>query len=561
MTMHSIAVSNLRKQINGLEKQGDFKDALHITEAQIDYCSFVSLLQSCVHKKTLQQGKIIHAHIYKRGFTDRRLLWNTLINMYVKCANLADARKVFDKMPQRDVCSWTVVIAAYSRQGPAEEALKLFQKMQSTGVQPNQYTYASILLTCANMALLDQGVELHEQILRKGFEFDVVVATALIDMYAKCRSIEKAQQLFDKMPHRDVVTWNAMITGYAQNGLVNQALELFQKMPQRDVFSWTGMIAGLGQNGYADQAVKLFNQMPHKTIVSWNAMIAGFALNEHGDEALKLFDQMQSSGVQPNSNTFLSILSVCANLAALDQGMQMHGKIMTSKLQSDVSVVNAVIDMYAKCGSIQKAREVFDRMPQRNVVSWSALIGGYAMHGYAKEALKLFEEMKLNGTSPDHITFVNVLSACSRAGLVEEGCQCFTSMSENYNLVPKMEHYRCMVDLLGRAGRLEEARDFISEMPIKPDAIVWICLLSACRVHNNVELAESVAEHILKLEPTNPAPYVLLTNIYAAAGRWSDIAKARKMMKDRCLKKTPGRSWIVINKQVHAFFVGEGCPI
>jgi pentatricopeptide repeat protein len=303
--------------------------------------------------------------------------------------------------------------------------------------------------------------------------------------------------------------------------------------------------------------LKHFKKIPERTVASWNAIIAGFSQNGHGEEALRLFQQMQLADVSLDSKTFASILPACANLAALEQGMEIHENIIRSGFESDVTVMNALIDMYGKCGNIKKAHHLFGKMHQQNVVSWTTIIAVYAMHGCGKEAIKLFEQMKLSGMNPNHITFVNILSACSHAGLVDEGYRYFRSMSEDYHITPAMEHYRCMVDLLGRAGCLDEAHNFINKMPIKPDASLWSCLFSACKIHNNTELGERIAEYILDFDPENTAPYVLLSNIYAMAGRWDDIEKVRKMMKDRGIQKAPGCSWIEINKQVHAFLMGD----
>jgi pentatricopeptide repeat protein len=587
----------------------------------------VDLLQGCIKKKALPEGKRIHAHINLRGFTGDIFLDNTVANMYTKCGSLVDARRVFDEMRERDVCSWTIMISAYARHEPHLEALAFFRRMKQDGLEPNHFTFSSLLPACASLASLEVGVEIHEEIIRGGFDSNVSVASALVDMYAKCGSIEKARQVFDKMLERNVISWTSMIGAYARRGDAKEALELyyqmrragvqpnhftfssvlpacarsasleqgveiheeivrggfqsngfvmtglvdmyaqfgkiekaralFDKIHQPDLVARNAMIWGYAQNGLVDEALKLFNKIPRKDVVSWNAMIAGFTQNGRGDEALKLFEQMQLTGARPDAKTIASILPTCANLAALEQGVEIHDKIIKSGLISDLIVVNALIDMYAKCGSIEKARELFDEMHEQDVVSWNIMLGGYATHGGAKEALKLFEKMKCSGMKPNHVTFVNVLSACSRAGLLDEGYQYFNSMSKDHDVTPAMEHYICMVDLLGRAGRLDEAQDFIKKMPIKPNAVLWSCLLSACRQHNNVELAESAAENLFELDPENAAPYVLLSNIYAAAGRWGDIEKVRKMMKERGIKKTPGCSWIEVDKQVHAFLVGD----
>eukprot|EP01018_Ginkgo_biloba_P036819 Gb_28171 [translate_table: standard] len=570
-------------------KQGRVKDVLRIlyaTDERLDSFTYTCLLQGLINQKALSEGKLVHAHIIQTGFKCRDVfLCNTLVSMYSKCTNVVDGRRVFDQLPKRNVVSWTSMIAAYAKQGHAEEAWKLFNQMQRTGIQPNHFTFASVLPACANLAAL-KGI--HEEIIRSGFQYDVFLGNSLVDTYAKCGSIENARCVFDKMLQRDVISWTAMIAGYAQSGHVDEALELFQKMPERNVVSWTAMvagyaqiglveeaqkffqempernvvswnamIAGYAQNGNAEEALKLFQEMPERNTVSWNAMIAGYAQNGHSEEALKFFRQMQLAGVKPNSMTFASVLPAYASVAALEQGMEIHEEIMKSGFESDVFVGNALVDMYAKCGSMENARILFDKMPQRDVVSWNAVIAGYAMHGCDKEALELFRQMQHSRTKPDHVTFVGVLSACCHSGLVDEGWQYFDCMSQYYHITPTMEHYGCMVDLLGRAGRLDEAQDFIYKMPIKADVNVWRCLLGACRIHNNIEVGECVAVHLFELDPENSAPYVLLSNIYAAVGRWDGIEKVRKMMKDRMVKKKPGCSWIEVNKQVHTFLVGD----
>eukprot|EP01018_Ginkgo_biloba_P012920 Gb_21941 [translate_table: standard] len=533
------AAGSIRKQVNvnntshddviNLCKEGRLSDALHILhdmDKPLDTSTYACILQLCIKKRALSEGKRVHAHMNKVEFVPDIFLTNTLVNMYAKCGSLVGARRVFDDMPKRDVISWTVMIATYSRNGCAEEALTLFNQMQQARIQPNQFTFASVLPACAKFAALEQGMKIHEEAIKTGFHSDVFVANALIDMYAKCGSIDKARDVFDKMHQRNVVSWTAIIAGYAQNGNVEEASNLFQEMPERNVVSWTAMIAGFVQNG-------------------------------QGVEALKLFRQMQLAGVKPNPNTFASVLPACAYLAALEQGMEIHEEIRKNGFLSEVFVANALIDMYAKCGSIEKARDVFDKMCQRDVVSWNAMIAGYAMHGCGKDALKLFEQMQNSGVKPDQITLGCVLSACCHSGLVDEGRHYFQSMSQYYQITPSMKHYISMVDLLGRSGHLDEAQDVINEMPMVPDASVWNCLLGACRIHNNIELGQRVAERLFELEPKNGTPYVLLSNIYAAAGRWDDSEDVRRMMKDRRVKKRPGGSWIEVHKQVHAFLTGD----
>eukprot|EP01018_Ginkgo_biloba_P002631 Gb_30096 [translate_table: standard] len=497
-------------------KQSRLKEALHIlyvVDQPLDSSTYVSLLQMCIQHKALAEGKLVHAHMNERVSISERNLrdLNTLVNMYANCGNLVDARRVFDQMPIRNVCSWTIMITVYSRNGLDREALTLFHQMHQTGVQPNQFTFASVLPVCANLAALEQGMEIHGEVIRSGFESDVFVGNALIDMYSKCGSIEEARDMFDKMPERDVVSWTAIIAGYARNGQAMEALRVFRQM-------------------------QLSGEKPNSnTFASVLPACANLAVLEQG--------------VKPDSKTFATLLPVCANLAALEQGMDIHEEVIKSGFQSDLFVANALLDMYAKCGSIELARDLFDKMNQRDTISWTSMISGYAMHGCGNEAVMLFEQMQHSGVNPNHVTLVCVLSACCHAGLVDEGWKYFDCMSHYYHITPAMEHYGCMVDLLGRAGHLHEAQDFINKMPIKPDAIVWGCLLGACTKYNNIELGECVAEHLFELDPENATPYVLLSNIYAAACRWDDIENLRRVMKDRRVKRTPGCSWIEVNKQ------------
>eukprot|EP01018_Ginkgo_biloba_P031662 Gb_20547 [translate_table: standard] len=610
-----MAIGDLRS----LYKENRLKELLHILHVHgrkgTIKTTYASLLQECVNNKALSEGKLVHAHMIETGFKPDRFLGNTIVNMYAKCGSPVAARRFFDEMPERNVVSWTVMISAYARHGLAEEALTLFCQMQRTSIQPNHLTFASVLSACANMAALEHGNAIHEQVIRTGFKLDVSIGNTLVDMYAKCGSIEIARRVFDEMPNRNLISWNAMIAGLTHNGDIDDALKLFQKMPEPNVLSWTTMISGYAQNGHIDEALKLFQEMPERDVVSWNAMIAGYVQNGCSEEALKLYGQMQLAGakpnamtscivlsacgnlaalgqgrdvhqhiirsgfqshafvgsaiidmyakcgVKPNLETFISVLPACANLAALEHGKEIHKIIIKNGFLSNVIVGSALVDMYAKCGSIEDAYKVFDNMPRRDIISWNAMIVGYAIHGCGKEALQLFEQMLCSAIHPSHVTFVGVLSACCHAGLVDEGWQYFDSMSKYYHIAPAMEHYGCMVDLLGRAGLLDEVQDFISKMPIKPDAAVLGSMLGACKIHNNIELGECVAEQLFKLDPKNATPYVVLSNIYGVAGRWNDVENVRKNMKDRRIKKKAGCSWIEVNKRMYAFLVEDGsCP-
>eukprot|EP01018_Ginkgo_biloba_P033235 Gb_08628 [translate_table: standard] len=557
--------------IGGHARNGQSEDSIALyfrmqkSGMQPDNYVFPCVLKACAQLTDLETGRKVHEDIIRSGYESDVAVGNALVDMYAKCRNIDAARQAFDKMSHRDVVSWTAMIAGYSQNGHVDEALELFNQMGMAGMKPDLITIVSVLTACAHSTDLQQGMDIHDYITRCGFELDGFLGNALVNMYSKCGSVESARHVFDAMSQRDVVSWNSIIAGYAQNGHADEALTLFHQMQlegvKPDVVSWTGIIAGLAQNGQGDEALRYFNQMElagvKPNVISWTAMIAGYTQSGNGEEALKFFRQMLLAGVKPNSVTIASLLPGCAYLAAVWQGRCIHGYIIRSGFESDITVGSALVAMHSKCGSIEDACQVFDKMSQRDVVSFNAMIAGYAMHGHGENALTLFYQMQEAGIKPDCITLTGVLSACSHAGLVDEGWRCFDHMSQVYHITPSMEHYACMVDLFSRAGHLNEAESFINKMPVQPIASVWGALLGACRIHCNMELGERVAGHLFELEPENAGNYVLLSNIYAAAGRWNDAGKVRKILKDKGLTKRPGCSWIEVRNSVHAFVIGD----
>eukprot|EP01018_Ginkgo_biloba_P004402 Gb_37836 [translate_table: standard] len=481
-----------------------------------DVVSWTAMVTGYAQNGYVQNRRMKDAHTLVDRMPERNMVsWTVMIVGYARsgCAqngNIEVARLLFDEMPERNVVSWTAMIAGYFDNGRTAEAGLLFEQMTARSV-------VSWTAMIAGLAVPEVGKQILAHIIKIGFESDVFVGNVLITMYAQFGS-DDARKMFGKMQQRDVISWNAMMAGYIQYGRVVDAYQMFVEMSERDVVSWTVMIAGYAQNGYVQ-------------------------------EALKIFLQMKRAGMKPNRATFASIVSACASLAALEQGKQIHANIIKAEYKSDVFVENALITMYSKCGRVDIAYQVFDKMPERDVVSWSAMIAGYAQHGSAKRALVLFDQMQCTGTKPNHITFVGVLTACSHSCLVDEGWQYYHSMIRDHHIMPRVDHYACIVDLLGRSGLLNEAEDFIKRMPLKPDSVVWKALLGVCRVHANTEVGERVAEQLFKLEPQNPAAYVLLSNIYAAAGRWDDVAKVRLMMKRRGLQKKAGSSWIEVKNK------------
>jgi len=563
---------------------------------QPDNYTFPFVLKACASMSALQEGREIHRQIVEIGLESDAFVGTALIDMYGKCGELEIAREVFDKMSERGVTLWNAMIARYAQNGHPNEALELFKKMQQSGVKPDPVTIVSVLPACADLADLQQGKDIHEYIFRNRFESDVSVGNSLVAMYAKCQRIDIAHRVFDEMHTRTVVSWNAMISGYAQNGYYDEALALFQQMqmtnmsPNRativsvlptcaelgdlqqgkdiheyvitnrlesDVTVHCSLIAMYSKCGALDIARQLFDNTLKSDVAPWNAMIAGYAQTGHAHESLMLFHQMQLVDTKPDPITILSVIPACAHLAALQQGKVIHAYVISSGFESDVSVGTALIDMYAKCGRIEIARQLFDNMPERNLITWSAMIAGYGTHGYGEDALTFFSSMQEAGIKPDYITFTCVLCACSHAGLVDEGWQYFESMTRDYCITPRLSHYACIVDLLGRAGHLNEAQVFIENMPLKPNASVWGALLGACRIHCNIELAENAAQRLFDLEPEDAGNYILLSNIYSAAGRLDDAAKVRAIMKDRGLKKTPGCTLIEVKNRIHAFVVGD----
>eukprot|EP01018_Ginkgo_biloba_P023373 Gb_39406 [translate_table: standard] len=588
--------------ISGYVRNGPCEEALKLyyqmqqEGVRPDKFVYSSIIKACADLSALQEGMDIHNDIVRNGFEADIFVGSSLVTMYAKCGSIVVARELFDRMPEKNVVLWSAMIAGYAQNGFANEALTLFNEMLCQDIEPDSVIMVNILPACAHLSALQQGRRIHGYIVKSGFESDVVVGTALVDMYAKCGNMDLARHLFDKISKRNVVSWNAIIAGYAQNGHANEAFTLFRQMQllgvkpnsvtmasvipacvhlpalqqgkqihayiirrgfESDIVLGTATVDMYAKCGSILIARQLFDKISKRDVVAWSAMIAGYGRNGHASEVLTLFSEMQLQGIKPDSFSLVSILQACAHLSALQQGKRIHGFVIKSGCESDVIVGTALIDMYAKCGSIEIARQLFNKMSKRNVVSWNAMIMGYGMHGYGEDALALFSHMQQTGMMPDHVTFIGVLSACSHAGLVDEGFHYFDCMSQDYCITPKVEHYACMVDLLGRAGHLNEAHGFIKKMPLEPDAAVWGALLGACRIHCNIKLGEYVAERLFKLEPENAGWYVLLSNIYAVAGKWVDVAKVRRMMNDRGLKKKPGSSLIEVNNGVHAFFVAD----
>ncbi|CAA7012929.1 unnamed protein product [Microthlaspi erraticum] len=520
-----------------------------------DHNVFPSVLKSCTMMADLRLGESVHGCIVRLGMDCDLYTGNALMNMYAKllgmdskfsvdkvfdempqrksfseedgksshfdtssvdpvmsCSEVIEAetviaasnlplgidsvRKVFELMPRKDVVSWNTIVAGYAQSGMYEDALRMVREMGSNELSPDAFTLSSVLPIFSGYVDVNKGKEIHGYVIRKRIDADVYIGSSLVDMYAKSARIEDSERVFSHLSRRDSISWNSLVAGYVQNGRYN--------------------------------------------------------------EALKLFREMVSAKVRPGPVAFSSVLPACAHLATLHLGKQLHGYVLRGGCSDNMFIASALVDMYSKCGNIKAARKIFDRMNVHDEVSWTAIIMGHALHGHGDEAVSLFEEMKLQGVRPNRVAFVAVLTACSHVGLVDEAWGYFNSMSEVYGLEHELEHYAAVADLLGRAGKLEEAFDFVSNMRVvEPMGSVWSTLLSSCSVHKNLELAEKVAEKLFAVDSENMGAYVLMCNMYAANGRWKEMAKLRLRMKKRGMRKKPACSWIEVKSKTHGFVSGD----
>ncbi|XP_043693508.1 pentatricopeptide repeat-containing protein At1g62260, mitochondrial [Telopea speciosissima] len=493
--------------------------------------------------------------------------WNAMITGFLQNGDVSRAIDMFERMPRRDSASLSALVSGLIRNGELDEAARILLKTgeMTDGSEDLVHAYNTLIAGYGQSRrveeaqyLFDQMPSYHDQKQINGrFERNVVSWNTMIMCFVKVGDLVSAQRMFDKMDERDAVSWNTMISGYVHASDMEAASNLFGKMPVPDTRSWNLMISGYAQKGDLELSRDFFDRMPQKSLVSWNSMIAGYEQNGNHDEAVVLFSQMVTEGEMPDRHTLSSVLSACAGLTALYQGMQIHQWVIKTVVP-DTPITNSLVTMYSRCGAITEAKSIFnDTKLQRDVVSWNAMIGGYAYHGFAGEALMLFEEMKRKKVQPTHITFISVLNACAHAGLVDEGRKHFNSMIEDFGIEPRVEHFASLVDVVGRHGQLKEAMDLINAMQVKPDRAVWGALLGACRMHNNVELAQVAAEALMKLEPESSAPYVLLYNMHADAGRWDDATDVRMVMERNGIRKQTAYSWIELHNKVHMFVAAD----
>ncbi|KAF8400271.1 hypothetical protein HHK36_013568 [Tetracentron sinense] len=489
----------------------------------------VSVLHGCNDHNQIKQ---VHAHLLRKGLGQCSFLLTKLLRMLTKLNVPMEPypRLLFDQVQQPNSFLWTALIRGYSLHGPFIESILLYNSMRLEGTRPVSFTFTALIKACTAILNLDLGRQIHAQTISiGGFESDLYVGNTLIDMYVKCGILECGRRVFDEMPERDVISWTSLIVAYTKCGDMEAAAGLFDDLPVKDMVAWT-------------------------------AMVTGYSQNAKPREALRLFERMRDSGVETDEVTLVGVISACAQLGAAKYATWIRDIAEQAGLGPATNVVvgSALIDMYSKCGSVEEAYQVFKGMNERNVFSYSAMIVGFAMHGRAEAAMQLFSEMVETETRPNRVTFIGVLTACSHVGMVEQGRRLFATMKEVYGVLPSADHYACMVDLLGRAGHLEEAHELVKSMPIEPHGGVWGALLGACRIHGNADIAETSANHLFELEPNGIGNYILLSNIYASAGKWDDVSKVRKLMRKKGLRKNPGCSWVEAKDGViHEFFAGD----
>ncbi|KAK2654034.1 hypothetical protein Ddye_013890 [Dipteronia dyeriana] len=486
-----------------------------------------------------------------------------LMRAYAARGETGVTRHVFDEITEKNVVFFNVMIRSYANNHLFPDALLVFKTMSNCGFEPDNYTYPCLLKACSGLNSLWDGLQIHGAVVIVGLDSNLFIGNGLVSMYGKCGCLVEARRVLDEMPSRDVVSWNSMVAGYAQSGRFDDALEICREMKSLRLKPDAGTMASLlpavtnTSTENVSYVKEMFSNLAKRNLVSWNVMIAVYVNSSMPTKAVDLYSQMDVQGIEPDAISVASVLPACGDLSALLLGRQIHQYVERKKLRPNLLLENALIDMYAKCGSLAEARTVFDDMKFRDVVSWTSMISAYGMSGKGCDAVALFSKMQNSGLCPDSIAFVSVLSACSHSGLLEEGRYNFKLMTERYKIIPRIEHFACLVDLLGRAGKVEEAYSVIRQMPMEPNERVWGALLGACHVYSNMDIGLLAADRLFQLAPEQSGYYVLLSNIYAKAGRWDDVTTIRSIMKRKGLKKMPGASNVEINDRVYTFLVGD----
>ncbi|KAF7837401.1 pentatricopeptide repeat-containing protein [Senna tora] len=566
----------------------------------------LDLLQLSIHHRSHKLAHQSHAQILVLGFDQNAFLTTRLVSAYATSGNLTNSRLVFDSIAVKNVFLWNSLINGYAKHHAFDEAFALFHEMVRSNVLPDDYTLATLSKISAEVEDLFSGKLVHAKSIESGFVSDVVIGNSLMSMYCKCGELGEARKLFDEMPQRNLSSWNVIIAGCAasENCISHTHLwDIFRQMQTQgfkpnaftiasilpvcgsntgkwdygmelhcflvkneldlkmdsDVYMGSSLIDMYSRSNRVVLSRRVFDQMKCRNIFVWTAMIKSYVQNGAPEEALSLFHEMQvKAGIAPNKVSLVSVLPTCSSLAGLIGGKQIHSFTIKMDLNHEVSLCNALIDMYSKCGSLGYARRVFDDGAfNKDSISWSSMISAYGIHGRGEDAVTMYHKMLQLGTKPDMITVVGVLSACSKSGLVDEGLSIYDSLMNKHGLKPTVEICACVVDMLGRSGQLDQAIEFIRDMPVEPSPSVWGALLSASIIHGNSMTRDLAYKCLVELEPENPSNYISLSNLYASYRRWDAVAEMRTMMKERGLRKVPGCSWITISGKTYSFYVAD----
>ncbi|KAL4323984.1 hypothetical protein GQ457_11G011760 [Hibiscus cannabinus] len=564
---------------------------------KINSTTLATLLSICSSVDNLKWGKGIHSLVFRLGLDSNVCTCNSLLGMYSEAGRSDDAEFVFDEMQERDLISWNSMMTCYVRGGRSLDALKLFIAMLQMKKATDYVTFMSALAACSNYEFIDEGKIVHALVILTGLHENLVVGNASITMYAKSGMMVEAKKVFQMMPKRNQVTWNALIGGHAENDEPDKAVKAFQLMREEGVkadyitvsnvlgacltpddllkhgmpihahivstgfesnrFVQNSLITMYAKCGDLESSECIFGGLLDKNTISWNAIIAANAHHSLEEEVLKCIVKMRSAGIDLDQFSFSESLAATAKLAVLEEGQQLHCLAVKHGFDLDPFVMNAAMDMYGKCGEMDDVLRILPQPLNRSRLSWNILISAFARHGYFQKAKETFYEMLKTGVKPDHVTFVSLLSACSHGGLVDDGLTYYAAMSKEFNVQPAIEHCVCIIDLLGRSGRLKEAETFINEMPVLPDALVWRTLLASCKIHGNLELGRKAAEHLIKLDPSDDAAYVLYSNICATTGKWGTVEDVRRQMGSYNIKKKPACSWVKLKNEVVLFGMGD----
>ncbi|KAG9439363.1 hypothetical protein H6P81_019528 [Aristolochia fimbriata] len=561
-----------------------------------DEFTYPFVFKSCSDLMSLEDGKRVHCHVIKRGFESNVEVGTAVAEMYVNCSEMESALRAAEGMSERGLGVWNLLISGYCHNGHPLQGFFMLWRMRLEGLEPNSVSVVSLLRSSIELKWLDAGRFLHVLIIVYDLQRDLSVSTALLTMYSKLSCLDMARLVFEKIQEKDPVVWNLMISAYSQGGYPRKALQLVFEMGKlgvrSDLFTVIPSVSAatalksveLGKQihahaarngldyqvsvhnsfidmyskcGNLDMAEKIFESLLNKTVVSWSSMIKAYAIHDRCTDALSLYERMKMERQKLDQITVINILPACVHVGALGQVKSLHVYSVKHGLILITSVLTALLVSYAKCGCIEMAQKLFDEGVDRDIVSWNSMISAYAKHGDWLRCFGLFSQMKESKVRPDEITFVGLLTACVNSGLVKEGWECFNEMANVHGYKPNQEHYACMVNLLGRTGQLEDAMNLIETMPLKPDVQIWGPLLSACKMHSDTRLAEFAAKRLIEMEPMNAGNYVILSNIYAATGKWDGVAKMRAHIRDRGLKKVPGCSWLEISGLMHEFRVAD----